>query len=249
MAEIAPFGVELNSLSEGKQVQINTINGFAQSLVSSGRRVIGGIALPDFNHLQYNTKTKPAMSDEKYREAIIAQAKKDQAIGKFHSRTAEYLSLRKSHLSVVSPDRNGIITEGLTVISQQSIKEPLQLWELLYGKVSYKHEPQQKVTFAKFYDSDGELIATYSSTGQPWDFFPTHAEKARSNEFLTIYNDAWGEAARAAGVNATANTYSRSDMPSYGFTNESPDIADSFDGAPEIEYFNNYTPSGKLYSE
>lgn len=172
----------------------NNSNVFISTTNIVDKKMIGTIPLPDFTGFHFNTKSTEIIPSE----AIVALAQKDHAAGQFHSQSAEYLSLRKRHLSSVSPDRKAIITEGLTVISQKPLKKPLQLWELLYGKVSYEHEPQQKVTFAKFYDSNGDLIATYSSTGQPWDFFPTHAEKARSNEFLTIYNNAWSEAERAA---------------------------------------------------
>ncbi len=40
---------------------------------------------PDYTDFYFNTQKAPAMSDEKYRDAIIEQAQKDHSAGKFQS--------------------------------------------------------------------------------------------------------------------------------------------------------------------
>ncbi|MDR2112343.1 MAG: hypothetical protein LBQ62_04460 [Candidatus Accumulibacter sp.] len=82
-----------------------------------GNVKIANVALPRFDSFYFNTKTAPAMSDEKYREAIIAQAQKDAAAGKFQTESHEYRKLMKSYVSVASPDRKAIIANGLNQLS------------------------------------------------------------------------------------------------------------------------------------
>jgi hypothetical protein len=153
---------------------------------------IGNVTLPDFNNFHFNTKTAPAMSDEKYKEAIIEQAKKDAANGIFQTESQEYKKLMKSYVSVVSPDKKAIITNGLKQLfgnntSAEKSTSDLDLMDILFGKVVFTNEKQLK--YAEFKDADGNIIATYSNGG--WTTYPTDAEKARSAEFLQIYNDAW----------------------------------------------------------
>ncbi len=76
----------------------------------------GSVPSPDYTDFHFNTKTAPAMSDEKYKTAIIEQAKKDQAAGKFQSDSAGFRNLVKSYVSAVSPDRKSIISQGLRAI-------------------------------------------------------------------------------------------------------------------------------------
>ena len=60
----------------------------------------------------------------------------------------------KSYTSEVSPDRKGIITSVLKAVSKnrRSLLKPIDFVEtLLEGKVKYQ----------KFYDKNGEMVATY----------------------------------------------------------------------------------------
>ncbi len=160
---------------------------------------IGGVKLPDFNAYEHLTKSEPAMSEDKYHEAIIEQAKKDFAAGKFQSDSAGFRSLEKSYTSVVSPDRKGIITNGLTAVYKnvRLAPDPVSLIELLLGEGSVKHDKSGKeLTYAEFYDSEGNMVASYDRG--KWQSCLTPDEAARKIEMATIYNKAWGDAKRAA---------------------------------------------------
>ena len=77
-------------------MRIENYNTFAQSRLFSGTGKIGNVQLPDLNDFHFNTKQSPAMSEDKYEEAIIEQAKKDQSEGKFQSDSAGFRNLVKS---------------------------------------------------------------------------------------------------------------------------------------------------------
>lgn len=168
---------------------------FAQSHLLSGTEKRGNVQLPDYTDFHLNTKTAPAMSDDKYRAAIIEQAKKDQEAGKFQSESAGFRSLVKSYVSVVSPDRKNMISEGLRAIYKNINPEPktFNLLDYLLGTVKYNKEGND-LSYAEFYDSNGEMVATYSNSG--WTSFGTKEENARESELWGIYNDAWNSAAR-----------------------------------------------------
>ena len=177
---------------------------FSQSRSLSGAEKIGSVSLPDYTDFNFNTKKAPAMSDKKYREAIIEQAKKDQSAGKFQSESAGFRNLVKSYVSTVSPDRKNIIAEGLTAIFKNKNPQPktLNLIDYLLGNVKYCKEAID-VSYAEFYDSNGEMVASYSN-GR-WISYGTKAENARESELWGIYNQAWNSAAKA-GNQRTADT-------------------------------------------
>lgn len=162
-----------------------------------------------FPDLTGKTKTAPAMSEEKYQEAIVEQARQDQVAGRFQS-GAGFKSLENSYVSVVSPDRKKIITEGLTAIDRnnQPCPRTITLLDILCGTVRYKEEDDHVVNnppYIEYYDSNGEMVATYSNTG--WHLFGTKAEAARGFAFRSMYNAAWGNAERASqGENDTVST-------------------------------------------
>jgi hypothetical protein len=168
---------------------------FAQSHLLSGTEKQGNVQLPDYTDFHLNTKTAPAMSDDKYRSAIIEQAKKDQAAGKFQSESAGFKSLVKSYVSAVSPDRKNMISEGLRAIYKNNNPESktFNLLDYLLGTVKYSKEGND-LSYAEFYDSNGEMVATYSNSG--WTSFGTKEENARESELWGIYNNAWNSAAR-----------------------------------------------------
>ncbi|MDR2157266.1 MAG: hypothetical protein LBO81_05755 [Clostridiales Family XIII bacterium] len=161
-----------------------------------GNVKIGNVALPRFDSFYFNTKTPPAMSDEKYREAIVAQAQKDAAAGKFQTESNEYKKLMKSYVSVASPDRKAIITNGLHRLSGVSDTLDLtgrkpNLIDILFGNTEFTEKG--RLSYAEF-KADGKIIAKYANGG--WTLYPTDAENARTSEFLQIYNDAWRSAHR-----------------------------------------------------
>ncbi|WP_283607318.1 hypothetical protein [Faecalispora anaeroviscerum] len=160
----------------------------------SGTKSIGGISLPDFNDPLFPTKATASIDEDKIKEAVMKQAQEDQAAGTFQTSTG-FKSLKTSYLSIVSPDRKGIITEGLKMITKKvPTVESLNLIDILFGKVSYKSE-SKSISYAEFYDSNGELVATYSNTG--WNCYQTKAEAAQETEICMIYNEAWNNAAKA----------------------------------------------------
>jgi hypothetical protein len=182
------------------------INGFSENGILSGTVKAGNVPSPNYNDGNFNTKKAPAMSDEKYRGAIIEQAKKDQSAGKFQSESVGFQNLVKSYVSAVSPDRKNIITEGLTAILKNRNPQPksLNLADYLFGSVKYSKEATD-VSYAEFYDSNGEMVASYSNG--KWISYGTKAENARESELWGIYNEAWNNAARASQTNShTAST-------------------------------------------
>lgn len=185
-------------------MRIENSNTFSQSRQLSSSRKIGNVPLLDYSDFHFNSKKSPAMSDEKYREAIIEQAKKDQSARKFQSESAGFRSLVKSYVSSVSPDRKNIITQGLKAIFKNKNPQPktLNLIDYLLGSVKYCKESTD-VSYAEFYDSNGEMVASYSN-GR-WISYGTKEENTRESELWGIYNDAWNNAAKASqGVSTDA---------------------------------------------
>lgn len=176
-------------------MRVENYNTFAQNRLLSGTKKNGNVPLPNYTDFNFNTKQAPAMNDEKYREAIIEQAQKDQAVGKFQSDSAGFKSLVKSYVSSVSPNRKNIITDGLAAIFKNNKPQTktLNILDYLLGKVKYCKEATD-VSFAEFYDSNGEMVASYSN-GR-WISYGTKEENARESELWGIYNEAWNNAAR-----------------------------------------------------
>lgn len=178
-------------------MRIGNEQSLAQSRPLTGTQKRGNVPSPDYTDFHFNTKTAPAMSDEKYKTAIIEQAKKDQAAGKFQSDSAGFRNLVKSYVSAVSPDRKSIISEGLKAIYKNIRQEPktFNLLDYMFGSVKYSREAND-VSYAEFYDSNGEMVASYSN-GR-WISYGTKAENARESELWGIYNQAWSSAAKAS---------------------------------------------------
>jgi len=179
-----------------------TNNNYAtQNRVFSGTAKIAGVRLPDFTDVHVNTKKQSGTSDSEYEQAIIAQAIKDQQAGKVQNESAGFNKLAKSYVSEVSPDRNRIITQGLKEALKKGSKNDLDILKpidwialLFEGKIKYQKE-SDCVEYAEFYDGNGEMVASYSNGG--WTMFGTKAETGRQMEMCSIYNAAWGAAARA----------------------------------------------------
>lgn len=184
-------------------MRIGNDQSLAQSRPPSGTEKRGNVPSPDYTDFHFNTKTAPAMSDDKYKTAIIEQAKKDQAAGKFQSESAGFRNLVKSYVSVVSPDRKSIISEGLRAVYKNIRQEPktFNLLDYMFGSVKYSKEAND-VSYAEFYDNNGEMVASYSN-GR-WISYGTKAENTRESELWGIYNNAWNSAAKASRGNQGA---------------------------------------------
>lgn len=175
-------------------MHINNI--VTQNRVFSGTCTISGIHLPNFNDAFVYTKQKSSISESQYRKAIVEQAIKDQAEGKFQTDSDGFNQLAKKYVQEVSPDRKKIITEGLQKIQKRgAISEyKLDILALLDGEVKFE-KISDEITYAEFYDSNGEMVATYSNGG--WTMLHTNAETARQIQMCSIYNEAWREARNA----------------------------------------------------
>lgn len=176
---------------------VNSVSGSLQQRFFSGTGSIGGIHLPDFNDKYVFSKKKSGISDEEYRNKIVEQAYKDFAKGQFQNKSEDFNKLMKSYTSEVSPDRKGIITSGLKVVSRnrKNVLKPIDfVATLLEGEVKYQKLPSGNSEYIEFYDKNGEMVAAYSNNG--WTMYTTNAEAARQTEMCMIYNEAWGNAKR-----------------------------------------------------
>lgn len=180
------------------KMRIENLDTFTKSDVS-GKDKTGNVQRPDYTDFNFNTKKAPAMSDEKYREAIVQQAKKDQSEGKFQSESAGFRSLVKSYVSAVSPDRKNIIEKGLSEIFKNNNQQPktLNIIDYLLGKVKYCKD-ESDVSYAEFYESNGEMVASYSNG--KWISYGTESENNRESELWGIYNEAWNNSPRGSKI-------------------------------------------------
>lgn len=177
------------------EMQINSTNDSLQQRQFKGTGSIGGVHLPDFNDPYVYSRKKSGTSDSEYRNQIVEQAYKDFAHGKFQNESEDFNQLMKRYTSEVSPDRKGIITEGLKAVSKnnQNFPGPMDLVAtILEGKVKYQKLPSGKSEYMEFYDKNGEMVASYSNQG--WTMYTTNAEAARQTGLCTIYNETWGNA-------------------------------------------------------
>lgn len=179
------------------QINLNSIS--SQRRFMSGMGSIGGISLPDFNGDYVYSKKKSGVSEGEYRKQIMEQAYQDYENGKFQNQSDGFVELMKRYTSEVSPDRKGIITSGLKAVARnnQEMSKPIDfIATLLEGKVKYQKQPSGQRDYIEFYDSNGEMVATYSNNG--WTMYTTNAEAARQTNLCTIYNAAWREAENGA---------------------------------------------------
>ena len=82
----------------------------------------------------------------------------------------------------------GIIATNLTAIFKNNIPRPktLDILSLMFGEVKYQKETEH-LSYAEFYDGNGEMVASYSNGG--WTFYGTKEENARESKLLGIgYN-------------------------------------------------------------
>jgi hypothetical protein len=177
---------------------------------------IGGIRLPDFRKsTEMYTKTEPLRSDEEIKEDIAKMARKDAEKGQCCNQTKEWFDLKKEYMSSVSPDRESIITNSTKQIfaTKNSFKSKNEehaktLLELLINEEkgngknsitnvnSTRHKAcleGDNLTYAEFYGSNGEIIATYDYNGG-WAGILTKEEIARQREFTSTYSEAWNSA-------------------------------------------------------
>lgn len=165
---------------------------------------IGGIHLPNFNSDYVYSKKQSNITKQAYKRKIEEQAYKDFANGKFQNDSKEFVSLMKQYTSEVSPNREGIIQSGLKAIEKngKTASQPIDIvLTILEGTVTYQQNPSGNCNYIEFYDSNGEMVATYSNNG--WTMYTTNAEAARQTEMCTLYNQAWGNAKKGIELSTT----------------------------------------------
>lgn len=106
------------------------------------------------------SKKKSGISDKGYQKQIVEQAYKNFEKGTFQNKSEGFNRLMKNDTSEVSPDRKGIITSGLKVVSRnrQNVRKPIDfVAALLEGKVKYQKLPSDNSEYIEFYDKYGEM--------------------------------------------------------------------------------------------
>lgn len=138
-----------------------------------------------FGHELNLSKADPEMSDEDYENAIIELAQKHAAENNFFGVNDNSLrGLQESYISVVSPDRTGIIGGASGGMIPANVNAQM----------------------AKAYDDSGNHIATYDSNNG-WTNVATDDEKARMKSFTDLYTKAYREASNSHNAyGATTNT-------------------------------------------
>ena len=135
----------------------------------------GGFKYVPLDESKVVNKSEPEMSDEEFEEAIkkmaTEDATKDLEKGKDcfdnFQKSDKFSSMLKSYVSVVSPDRIGIIKN--TLAQNGGIMKN-----------------------SKFYAPNGELCATYNTRENVWlTNVMTGDEKSRMKKYVQLYNETY----------------------------------------------------------
>jgi len=143
------------------------------------------------NYTDLLSKTTPKMSDEEFLDAAKEQAQMDFANGVYQG--PEFGALQNGFVSVVSPDRRGLVRNAFN-LSQQARQQNEQ-YQYPY-QPSYAPAPQSTGEIF-VYDSASRPVASYIH-GQGWTEVYTPEEAARKQTILRTYNDTWMALHRAA---------------------------------------------------
>ena len=167
-----------------------------------------GFTLPAFPSL-IPTRGQSNLSDEEFDEKIMDLARRSFAAQEdfFFSHTSgnsELNYLRRDFVSVVSPDRVGIINNTLasladkisSLIMRLRPNRSMNLLEILFQNSHLFGSENIGGNFIRFTDSSGNEIASFSSNGIGWSSVPTDAENSRHHNF----NARWRAAFKRAGA-------------------------------------------------
>jgi len=170
------------------------------------------VSIPDYNppktasgrlasYKDLISRSVPLMSDEAFMERAKEQARKDFANNIFQGE--EFGSLARAFVSVVSPDRVGIMDRAIKNGNSSSLTRALHLWEIFLqlekGKetaLPVSHigfKPDGSVAVMIITDSAGNDIIHYSQDWG-WSAVSTPEEIAREKILLQVYNDEWKQA-------------------------------------------------------
>jgi len=147
------------------------------------------------------SRSAPLMSDDEFIERAKEQARKDFANNIFQG--DEFGSLCRAFVSVVSPDRAGMIENAIKNGSSSPLKRASYLWEILLRLEKGKENalpvsdigfnPDGSIRCFHITDSAGNIIIGYDSVWGWTDPF-TPEEDARAKSLYQIYNDEWKQA-------------------------------------------------------
>lgn len=186
-------------------MEVSLIGGVAAHSQNESNTVIAGVRLPDFNNIYICNQNKTGTSDEAYKKMFAEQAKRDYANGKFQTESQEFAQLIKRYISEISPNRKAIITEGLQKIAKGGMggaennadaKHINILTLLLEGRLEYRNSNNVTVTYAEFFDKNGEMVGKFSNG--KWLMYATKAETKRRTEISLFYTKVWRDAKSAA---------------------------------------------------
>jgi hypothetical protein len=159
---------------------------------------------PVFGNGGMPTKGMSNMSDAEFKIAIENMAKRDFASNRNFAQvyyTSEFQNLMNNYVSLVSPDRRGIIDSTLSGFAGMMPMPNMNRYCLLNVLISKSNMFPNNINignnFINFTDSTGKVIAMYSQRpngGMGWTHVPTEAENARSREFIRLYDEAWQNA-------------------------------------------------------
>lgn len=117
---------------------------------------------PNWNEIM-TKRDNPAMSEDKFNEAIKELARKEFSTGKRDHQAYRKLSMQYSETA--SPDRKAIYEESMKKTG---------------GKMN---------AACMFWDKSGNKTLSWRPLTGSWDAIGTEAEFARAREFTSIYND------------------------------------------------------------
>lgn len=128
------------------------------------------------------TKSEPAMTDDEFKQAVIALAKEEKEKGIPWGTSAALRELKEQYVSVVSPDRHGISANSDFMIPSNA-----------------NHFLAKIVD-----DKTGESVGEYEG-GKGWIISYTKAERSRMDEIgMLYYNAYWGNDDAGSGSSSTA---------------------------------------------
>lgn len=160
------------------------------------------------NNSGFLSYKKPSYTDNELSQKIKDKAREDFLKGEW-KKDKDFLKLRYEFISSVSPNRNRIISDGIKKMSFD--KNPIHLIDfvelLLNGKVIYTKN-NNVVTYAEFYDDNGELVAKFSNGILKQCM--TDAENKRAMEFDWIYALAYRDIGREQKSNISNSNFDRS---------------------------------------
>ena len=133
-------------------------------------------------------------SDGAFKEKILDIARKEVAAGKNSRGSDEWKKLQTYYMSKESPDRSGIVNKALSKAAMQMKSMQIMFNKANFFLTLFKNNQifgNKNIgnNFMQFHDGSGNLVAQFRQNGG-WDFFPTSAEQARSQEFMAIWDNA-----------------------------------------------------------